>query len=348
VEFVVKRGGGLIVTGGRDVYRAGGYQNSSLASILPFDLGPEISGQDQFDGLFTAGIAKGALGHPILQLLPDSGENQARLSGLRQLDGSNNVGRFRPLATPLLVRTVKVKIKGDREVEKEAPVMGAMGAGAGKVLGVAVDTLWRWQLQPEFDDPPLTQLLANAVRYLAPPPGQRAGVPSVLLRNDTPQVGQDLLLATDLKDGSYEPIRNAELLITVLRPDGTSSRMYPRDLPEEPGLYEYRVFLDQPGPYRVTARYGKVETARECVAGTAAGEFSDLSVDRAGMQRLTKAADGELGSFGDGSLAGTLEWRPVRKAAVRDLQVWNSPLLVVLFLLFLSADCFLRKRQGLA
>ena len=125
--------------------------------------------------------------------------------------------------------------------------MGIIEAGAGRVLAAAVDTLWRWQLQPEFEDPPLTQLLANAVRYLAPPPGQRAGLPTILLRNDTPQVGQELLLATDLRDGSYEPIRNADLLVTVVRPDGTSFRMYPRDLPEEPGHYEYRVLLDQPG-----------------------------------------------------------------------------------------------------
>src|SRR5262249_13103000 len=103
-----------------------------------------------------------------------------------------------------------------------------------------------------------------------------------------------------------------------------------------------------PGPYRVTAKYGKLEAVRECVAGAATGEFSDLSVDRAGMQRLVSAAGGELGSFGDGNLAKTLDARPVRKAAVRDLQVWNSPLLVLLFLAFLSADCFLRKRQGLA
>src|SRR5262249_36565162 len=215
--------------------------------------------------------------------------------------------------------------KGDKEVEKEAPILGVMDAGAGKVLGVAVDTLWRWQLQPEFDDPPLTQLLANAVRYLAPPPGQRAGAPSVLLRNDTPQVGQELLLRTDLKNHSYEPIRTAELLVTVVRPDGTSSRMYPRDLPEEPGLYEYRVFLDQPGPYRVTAKYGKLEALRECVAGAATGEFSDLSVDRAGMQRLVSAAGGELGGFGDGNLARALAARPGRRAAGGDLQVRKRP-----------------------
>jgi hypothetical protein len=124
--------------------------------------------------------------------------------------------------------------------------------------------------------------------------------------------------------------------------------MYPRDLPEEPGHYEYRVPLDQPGSYRVTARYGKLESVREFVAGSAAGEFSDLSADRVGMERLANAAGGTVGSSGDPGIAGKLDARPVRKAAVRDLQVWNSPAVVLLFVLFLSADCYLRKRQGLA
>jgi hypothetical protein len=153
------------------------------------------------------------------------------------------------------------------------------------------------------------------------------------------------VLATDLRDASYEPIRGAELEVTVVHPDGRSGRMYPRDLPEEPGHYEYRVFLDQPGAYRLTARYGKLDSVRQWVAGSAAGEFTDLSADRPAMERLAKAAGGALGLPED--LGGVLEARPVGSRTVRDLEVWNSPLLVILFLLFLSADCFLRKRQGM-
>ena len=74
--------------------------------------------------------------------------------------------------------------------------------------------------------------------------------------------------------------------MTVNRPDSSSYRMYPRDLPEEPGHYGYRVLLDRPGPYKVTAKFGKFESSREFVAGAASGEFADLSADRAGMTRF--------------------------------------------------------------
>lgn len=348
VQFVTKRGGGLVVLGGQDVYRAGGYQDSHLAPILPFDLSNRISNQDQFDGLFYVQVPQQAYDHPILQLLPNAAENRERLGSLRQLDGSNNVGGLKPLATPLLTRMVQVKGKGDTLVEKEAPILAYMAVGEGKVLAAAVDTLWRWQLQPDFDDPPLAMLLANTVRYLAPPPGRKPGQPNITLSDPSPQVGQDVELATDLRDANYDPITSADLVVTVRKPDSSSYRMYPRDLPEEPGHYAYRVHLDQPGPYLVTARYGKFESTRELVAGAAAGEFADLSADREGMERMTKAAGGELVTGELDGWLNRLDLQPTRKPAERDLEVWNSPLVLLLFLGLISADCYVRKRQGLA
>ena len=347
VQFVTKRGGGLVVLGGQDVYRAGGYQDSQLVEILPFDLSDAIAPQAQFEGLFFASIPKPAYEHPILSLLPDPGANRERLNSLRQLDGANNVGRFKPLATPLMTRTVKIKDAAGKETEKEAPILAYMAVGEGKVLAAAVDTLWRWQLQPDFDDPPLAALMANVVRYLAPPPGRKPEAPNVGLGNGSPQVGQELMLSTVLRDSNFDPLRNAELQITVTAPDGTATLMYPRDLPEDPGVYEYRVFIDQPGPYKVVAKHAKQESTREFLAGAAAGEFADLSVDREAAATLCTAGGGEVIDDLKHWLS-SADTQPARKPAIRDLEVWNSPLVLVLFLLLISADCYIRKRQGLA
>ena len=60
--------------------------------------------------------------------------HRQRLESLPQLElASNNVGRFKPLATPLLTRTVKVKGKTADLVEKETPILGYMAVGEGKV-----------------------------------------------------------------------------------------------------------------------------------------------------------------------------------------------------------------------
>ena len=347
VEFVNKRGGGLIVLGGQDVFRGGKYQDSALAPILPFDLSDHYSKDDQFGGKYFVNVPKAAFSHPIMRLFPESGRNRERWNSLRELDGSNNVGRFKPLATPLLTRYVKIKDAKGEVDEKEVPVMGYHAAGEGKVVAAAVDTLWRWQLQPEFDDPPLQALLANMVRYLAPDPQSKPGSPSVSLYDATPQVGQEAVLFTDLRDKNYDPIRNAELRVTVLRPDGKEFRLYPRDLPEQPGHYEYRVPLELPGAYEVSAEYGKQKFSSSFMAGASGSEFADLSADREAMAKLAEASGGTvIGSLDDWLTR--VEASASTREARRELQVWNSPLVLILFLLLVSLDCYVRKRQGLA
>ncbi|MFM7289739.1 MAG: hypothetical protein ACKO6B_00725 [Planctomycetia bacterium] len=348
VEFVTKRGGGLMVCGGQDVYRAGGYETSALAEVLPFDLGTHDSGEPQFEGRFFAEVASTAVGHPLLRLLPDPAENAQRWNALPKLDGSNNVGRFKPLATPLLTRTVQVPGRNDVPEDRTVPVLGVMTVGEGKVVGAAVDTLWRWQLQPDFEDPPLTMLLANIVRYLAPPPERKAERPLVALNDATPQLGQEVVLSTDLRDANFEPVRNAELVVTVTRPDGSSWRIFPRDLPEEPGHYEYRVPVEQAGGYKVVARHAKHEAVREFLAGASAGEFANLSADVEGMRRFARAADGEVLSSSLAQWARSVDLAPAERTVHRELEVWNSPAVLLAFITLVGLDCFLRKRQGLA
>lgn len=347
VQFVTKRGGGLIVTGGQDAYRAGGYETSQLAEILPFDLSDQISGQPQFEGLFFVSIPKPAFQHPLLKLLPEEADNRERLQSLRQLDGSNNVGRFKPLATPLMTRTVQLKGTGDKMVDVEVPILAYMAVGEGKVLATSVDTLWRWQLQPDFDDPPLAMMLANAVRYLAPPPGKKPGTPNVEATDGTPQVGQDLLLTTELRDANFDPLVGEDVLVTVTRPDASTFRMFPRDLPEEPGAYQYRIPLEQPGPYKVVVKHKKTESIREFLAGAAAGEYADLSTDQPAMEQLVATARGRIAPAKASTWLNSLNYEPAHITVERDLQVWNSPLVLVLFLGLVCLDCYLRKRQGL-
>jgi hypothetical protein len=190
-------------------------------------------------------------------------------------------------------------------------------------------------------------LSANIIRYLAPPPGRRPDTPQVNLADGSPQVGQEVVLTTDLKDSNFDPVRNADMVVTVTRPDGKSYRMYPRDVPEEPGYYTSRVLIEQPGAYQILAKHGKFESKREFLAGASAGEFVDLSVDREGMKRLVKAADGELVEGGVAPWLQTVDMRPARQSVERDLEVWNSPLVLVAFIVLVSLDCWVRKRQGM-
>jgi hypothetical protein len=347
VSFVTKRGGGLMLSGGQDVYRAGGYEDSALMEVMPFDLSDHYSKDPQFEGMFYAAIPRTAYVHPILRLLPEKEENRERLNSLRQLDGSNNVGRFKPLATPLMTRHVKLPDASGKPVDREVPIMAYQAVGEGKVVATAVDTLWRWQLQPDFEEPPLQTLLANIVRYIAPPPRREAGSPDVQLCDRSPQVGQQVALYTSLKDKNYDPIRNADLEVRVERPDGSLRRIYPTDLPEQPGYYEYKVDVTMPGEYGVSAEYDGEQYETSFMVEASSNEYANLSADREAMERFTEAAGGRVVESVEEWLPG-VDREPASRPAVRDLQVWNSWLALLLFFGLVSADAYVRKRQGLA
>jgi len=347
VSFLQKRGGGLMVTGGRDVYRAGGYQDSPLASILPFDLSDSISRDPQFPGRFNVNVVNDQYDHPLLRLLPDAAENKARWNALPRLDGCNNVGAFKPMARPLLTRIAKIRTSTGITNTVEVPVLAYQDFGNGKILAASVDTFWYWQLQNEFDPPPLETLMANIVRYMAPEPGLRAGSVNVSAADPTPALGDTVVLFTLLRDKSYEPLRGADLRVLVTKPDGQSLTIYPCDLPERPGYYEYRFRADQPGDWIASAGLGKEKRVTRFVVRGQDDEYADLSVDRDGMKTLAEAAGGTVI---DDLAAWTrqVNRRPVVVPAIRDLELWNSPAILVLFILLVSADCYIRKRQGLA
>jgi hypothetical protein len=347
VSFVQKRGGGLMVTGGQSTYRAGGYQDSPLAAILPFDLSDSVSKEPQFAGRFTVNVVNDQYNHPLLRLLPDPAENKARWNALPQLDGCNNVGVFKPLARPLLTRDARIRTATGVTNLVEVPVLAYQDFGSGKILAASVDTFWYWQLQAEFDPPPLETLMANVVRYMAPEPGSRAGSVNVVATDPTPALGQTVVLSTLLRDKSYEPLRMADLKVLVKKPDGTSLTLYPCDLAERPGYYEYRILADQPGDWTATALLGKDKRTTKFVVRAQDDEFADLAVDRDSMKALAAAAGGtvvdDLAAW-----ARQVDRRPVTEPAMRDLELWNSPAILVLFLLLVSVDCYIRKRQGLA
>jgi len=344
--FVEDRGGGLIMGGGSEVYRAGGYEDSPLAAVIPFDLGTTYGTEPQFPGKFLVAVNNGLYDHPILRLLPDPAANRERWRDLRELDGCNNVGRPRPLATTLLSRRIEHQDASGETVERSVPVLVYQPFGEGKVIAAAVDTSWRWQLQPDFDEPPLQTLLANMVRYVAPPPA-RAGEPNIRLKDRAPRIGSEAVLYTELRDEQYQPLRRADLVVTVTHPDGRVERMYPRDQPNRPGYYEYRVALEQGGRYGVVAESGKHKQATSFIAGAARDEYADLAADPEAMAALADAAGGELITATDDWIARTRS-QPLTETTRRVLPVWNSPLALILFITAVALDCYLRKRQGLA
>ncbi len=337
-EFVARRGGGLITLGGRNVYAAGQYQESVLASLLPFKI--EATDQPQIKGTFSVSPTTLGLGHPIMQLEPDPERNREAWLDLPQLEGCNTVGPAKPGAALLAVRL---------QESGPAPVIAVQNVGKGKVLALSVDTTWRWEMQRPADGPDyFRRFWGNAIRVLAPDPRLQPGRPQVQRYRSNVAVGQQLTMSTRLVSKTYRPVRGANVRVRVAKPSGKEYSVFPRDGRGTPGLYEYDLDIDEPGQWSVTTSYEDKEVLEQFSAGDSREELQDPRARPQPMARLAEATGGKLFTADQlASLLKELKLSPRHDAKTYTIAIWNRPLVMILIVLAVALDCLIRKRRGM-
>jgi hypothetical protein len=246
----------------------------------------------------------------------------------------------RPSATLLAVRL---------QEEERLPVMAVHNVGKGRVLSLAVDTTWHWQMQrpPESPDR-YRRFWGNAVRHLAPDPRLAPHRPQIRRSRSAAAVGETVELSTRLVNNVFEPIRGADLRIEVRAPDGEVFHIHPRDGRSHPGVYPYRITLDEGGAWSVRAEYQDKVTEDVLRAGESDEELDDPRARPAEMSVFAEATGGEAFEPGAADdLLTALNLAPRRSRTRHVVALWNLPLALLLFIALVGLDCYLRKRRGL-
>ena len=339
-EFVARRGGGLVTLGGRSAYGAGGYADSVLGEVLPFDTA--TTGDGQWPGDYRAEPTPVGLAHPLMQLAAEAAATRDAWFELPTLDGCNRVGAARPGASVLAVRP------GEGGVAM--PLIAIQDVGKGKVLSLAADTTWRWEMLRGADAPDhFRRFWGNAVRHLAPDPRLEPNRPQIMVDSAQPAVGEVLHLSTRLVDPLYQPVAGADLRVDVTSPTGHVRTLYPRDDRQRRGVYTYQVALDVPGDWLIKVTHKEQVTEQVVRAGENDDELDDPRARADLVAELAAAAGGRVCRAADaGTIADAIAAVPrtVEQAAV--VPLWNLPATLVLFVAIVCVDCLIRKRRGLA
>ena len=338
VEFVVKRGGGLITLGGQAVYSAGLYQGSALEQILPF----RIDGlkKHQLSGRFHVMPSPAELAHPVMAFTSEPATTREAWDELPKLDGCNVVGALKPAATLLAYRYHE---------EKTYPVIVTQDVGRGRVMSLTADTTWRWEMQRRKDgDDNYRKFWGRAVRHVAADPRTRPGRPAIMAQSSRPVVGTEFPLVTTLLDPNYGPLRNADITVEVTEPSGKAYKIYPSDSNASPGLYRYSVLLREKGLFAVTAKYAGTTTTREIIAGEAPAEMDDPGADPTSLRFLANKTGGRAGLADDADeVLAAVPLGPEFYVERVSVTLWNLPLVAALLIVVVCVDCFIRKRNGL-
>ena len=337
-DFVSRRGGGLVTLGGRSVYAAGQYQDSALARLAPFTI--EATNEPQVAKPFKITPTVAGLSHPLLLLEPEAAANREAWFDLPTLDGCNRVGKVKPGASLLAVRDLK---------DGPLPVIAMQSVGKGQVLGLAMDTTWRWELmRPAVGEDYFRKFWGNAVRLLAPDPRVEPDRPQVLRQQSSAAVGRAISLATRLVDNVYQPVRGADVRVKVTSPTGRVTQFLPRDGRDTPGLYEYEIDLDEPGDWQVAVTHKEKTVTEKITAGTGLEELDDPRANVAAMSDFAQATGGRAFRAADSeALLKSLDLTPRRVSETAVVAVWNLPLTMTLMIALVCLDCWLRKRRGM-
>jgi uncharacterized membrane protein len=337
-QFVDRRGGGLLMLGGRASLGDGGWASSSLADLLPVVL-PTKKGTFHRD---PANVSLTAIGADsiITRLVEDPAGNVERWKKLPYLMDYQEVGTPKPGAVVLAEMTV-----GGRKM----PLLITQNYGRGRTAVLATGGTWRWQMAQPLEDQTHEQFWQQLLRWLVTDtPGKVvASVPSQMLFDDG-----HVRFSADVRDKNYLPAADAHVEAHILGPGGSAAQIEMTPDPNAPGTFHADWNADQAGSFltEVVATRGTEELGRDVMTFArmdGVAENFHTEQNRELLEKLSEQTGGRYWTPQDLSkLPGEISYSEAG-ITVRDTkELWNMPVIFLLILMLRFSEWLLRRKWG--
>lgn len=341
-DFVNRRGGGFLMLGGRWAFAEGGYAGTPVAEALPVIL--ESSGGDartQFAEVRVRPTLAGS-GHVATQIGQVDGGGWDSLPPLSTM---NRITEIKPGATTLLAGSGS---DGDRVV------LAYQRYGRGLSVALPVVDSWMWQFHADIplEDQTHETFWRQLLRWVVD------GVPDyVAARADIerPEVGGAVQILVEVNDSAFLEVNDALVEATITGPDGTIETRFLDWTVERDGEYAVIFQPKMEGDYAVDVRAERrtgelLGTDRmHFSAGPSLEEYFDASLRKGFLQRLSEETGGRFYTPEEaGSLAEDISITGAGVTLTEERDLWDMPVLLLLFVSFLAGEWILRRRKGLA
>jgi len=337
-QFVDRRGGGLLLLGGRAALGDGGWGSSSLADLLPVVL-PAKKGTFHRDPA-NAELTPIGADSIITRLVEDPAKNVERWKKLPYMMDYQEVGTPKPGAVVLAEMTA-----GGRTM----PLLITENYGRGRTAVLATGGTWRWQMSQPLEDQTHEEFWQQLLRWLVTDtPGRVvASVPNQMLFDD----GR-VRFSADVRDKNYLPAADAKVQAHILGPGGSAAQIDMTPDPDAPGTFRADWTAEQPGSYltEVIATRGDDELGRDVLTFARMDGVAENFHTGQNRELLEKLSDQTGGRY----------WKPQDLSrlpseisyseagiTVRDTKdLWNMPIVFLLILLLRSSEWLLRRKWG--
>ena len=348
-RFVAERGGGLLMLGGMESFREGGYHRTPIGDLLPvyLDRAEEPAappGPLRFD-LDREGWLQG-----WARLRQTEVDERARLDAMPPFQVLNRVRGVKPGAGVMAIAT--------DAAGAPAPALIVQRFGRGRSAALTVGDFWRWGMRSAEVRPDFEKSWRQLVRWLVSDTPDRVEATAAA---DPTDPGGAVRLQVRARTDRFEPLENAtvKIEITPVAFGGAPDADAPLTLTAEPslddpGLYEASYVPRRTGGYRARAIAVNPAGAEEGRAEAgwssdlAADEFRALTPNTALLADLARRTGGRV--VPSDGLESFVRDLPSTKAPVTELSsrpLWHTPWVFLLALACFIAEWGWRRTQGL-
>jgi hypothetical protein len=339
VEFVSRRGGSLLMLGGRRGLADGGWGLTTLADVLPASL-PEVEAPSFVRQPAKATLTPVGRRSLLTRLAADDADNLARWDEMPDLADFQYLEAAKPGAEVLL----------EADVEGTAwPLLLHQRYGQGNTYILATGGTWRWQMQLPHEDQrheTFWRQLLQAIALAAPE--------HIMLSTDRAFYADtdDVTLRAEVRDQDFKPTDGANVRVTVDTGRGAPTVLTLAPTPGQPGRYETAIDASASGIYRFEATadlegelLGSSRLAIRREDGVA--EHFRIQQNRPLLERLADATGGRYFALADAAaIPEAVQFSDAGVVERRLLDLWNMPINFLLLLLFKAGEWLLRLRWG--
>ncbi len=344
-DFVGRRGGGLLMLGGRRAFAEGGWAGTPLADVMPLTIERAARPAPFFAELKLHPTRAGAA-FPLTRIGDTDAASAARWQDLPPLTSVNVVGEPKPGATVLVTGATT-----DRAAAVH-PVLAYQRYGRGAAIAFAVQDSWLWQMNPKTPatDPTYTTFWRRLARWLVD------GVPdrvTVSTTEDRVDPGQAVDLMALVSDTTYLEENDSQVVAHVTSPSGRASDAPLEWSVERNGEYRGSFVPDETGSYEVrvtAARRGKDEGSAVVHVRAAPGtaEYFDAAMRAPLLRRIAEDTGGRFFTPADAAqLPDAISYGGRGVTVVEERELWDMPAVLLLLVALTGSEWAYRRARGL-
>jgi uncharacterized membrane protein len=345
--FVARRGGGLLALGGRLSFDSGRYKGTLIDDLLPLALeGRTVDVAESYAPVYKPQLTAAGQEHPITRLNEDRAASQKTWNDLPPVSISEVLKTVKPGATVLL------EAKRGGASSGAVPLLAQQRYGRGQTLALTATDTWRWRMKMDSKSNAHETFWRQMLRYLV------SGTPKQIevgAERDVYVMDDVVQVVADVRDKHYNAVNDAQATARITKPSGATL-----DVPlkftsiNDANVYTGEFKADELGQHGIellanSKSIGAADVKSNVLISDLNREFYGAAQNSDLLKRIAAETGGKYYQAGDlQSLLDDLTYRKTPYSEMQTKDLWDMPINFFLIIGLLSAEWFLRKREGLA